>query len=248
MKTLISLIVLMLVAFGSLAQAPDKQLAEVFCYLGHSTLHSHTTSQTSNQPSSKHVVVNGRVVRGGVWEIDGKNFVAVEDLAQSLGGTVGYSGEQISLTLPSDSLDVQSSHLSSTQLARIKGTLTYFFNSNSGNKPDTGSDVWLVEGHVAIPSNEFLIDFSGNIKVGIATYVVVKHTVADGSGNFDLSQIPPGLYTLVMRSNHTKGAYGAMPKDAVTSRDLNGRVMSQEVQLKPGETIDASKDFGVNAF
>ncbi len=50
-------------------------------------------------PSSTSVLVNGQSVRGNVLEIDGKHYVAVEDLAQSLRGTIAYSEGQIALTL-----------------------------------------------------------------------------------------------------------------------------------------------------
>ncbi len=50
--------------------------------------------------SSTSVQINGQPVRGKVLEIDGKHFVAVEDLAQSLRGTIAYGDGQIALTLP----------------------------------------------------------------------------------------------------------------------------------------------------
>jgi hypothetical protein len=46
------------------------------------------------------VLINGQLIKGKVLDIDGKHFVAVEDLAQSLRGTIGYGDGQIALTLP----------------------------------------------------------------------------------------------------------------------------------------------------
>ena len=50
--------------------------------------------------SAASVLVNGQMIKGRVLEIDGKHFVAVEDLAQSLRGTISYSDGQVALTLP----------------------------------------------------------------------------------------------------------------------------------------------------
>src|SRR5579863_1623759 len=50
--------------------------------------------------SSTSVLINGQPIKGKVLEVDGKHFVAVEDLAQSLRGTISYGDGQIALTLP----------------------------------------------------------------------------------------------------------------------------------------------------
>ena len=44
------------------------------------------------------VMINGQAVKGKVIEIDGKHFVAVEDLVQSLQGTISYGEGRIALT------------------------------------------------------------------------------------------------------------------------------------------------------
>jgi hypothetical protein len=49
--------------------------------------------------SSTSVLVNGYPVQGKVLDIEGKHFVAVEDLAQSLHGTISYGEGRIELTL-----------------------------------------------------------------------------------------------------------------------------------------------------
>ena len=50
-------------------------------------------------PPSTAVLVNGHPVQGKVLDIEGKHFVAVEDLAQSLQGTISYGEGRIELTL-----------------------------------------------------------------------------------------------------------------------------------------------------
>ena len=49
--------------------------------------------------SSASVLVNGHPIKGEVLDIEGKHFVAVEDLAQSLQGTISYGEGRIVLTL-----------------------------------------------------------------------------------------------------------------------------------------------------
>jgi hypothetical protein len=48
--------------------------------------------------SSISVMINGQAIKGKVLEIDGKHFVAVEDLAQSLQGTISYGEGRIALS------------------------------------------------------------------------------------------------------------------------------------------------------
>lgn len=212
--------------------------------------------------SSTSVLINGQPINGKVLQIDGKHFVAVEDLAQSLRGTIAYGDGQITLTL-SQVPSVTTAQPPSSQLpsvtaqppetGRVKGTLTYFFNFHIGNKPDTGSKVWLVKGRVEIPANQNFVatstalGTSGNPE----QYTATQYSVADENGNFELLDVPPGEYTLIMQSAHTVGTLNEKRNffgrgNGHTPRDSKGRVEFLDVLLKPGETVDVSKDFGPN--
>jgi hypothetical protein len=211
--------------------------------------------------SSTSVLINGQPIKGKVLEIDGKHFVAVEDLAQSLRGTITYGDEQIALTLsqlPSMTAQAPSPQLPSVtakppETGRIEGTLTYLFNPHIGNKPDTGSKVWLVKGRVEIPADQNLVGTStvlgtsGNPE----QYNAIKYSITDENGNFELLDIPPGQYTLIMQSAHTKGTLNEKRSffgrgNGRNTRDSSGRVEFLDVIIKAGETVDASKDFGPN--
>src|SRR5450631_1299783 len=105
--------------------------------------------------ASTSVLINGQRIRGKVLEIDGKHFVAVEDLAQSLRGTITYGDGQIALTLskltsipappppsqpPSIAAPPAASQLPSvtaptTETGSVTGTLTYFVDFHNGSKP-----------------------------------------------------------------------------------------------------------------
>jgi hypothetical protein len=138
-------------------------------------------------------------------------------------------------------------------VGRIKGVLTYFFNANDGSKTDVGSEIWLIEGHaIEIHECEIFTAFMtgahvlkvddkghGQSIADTTRFKVVKHTVADGNGNYELSDVPAGKYTLVMKSSHSKGS---------CPRDMDGKIKLTMVDVKTSETVDASTDFGMSAF
>ena len=211
--------------------------------------------------SSTSVLVNGQPVMGKVLEVDGKHYVAVEDLAQSLRGTISYGEGQIALTLsPPSSTAAPPMQPQLTSVAaqppetgRIQGTLTYFFDFHTGNKPDTGSKVWLVKDHIEIPANKAFVGSSTALGTSEnpRQYDAILYSVAGENGDFDLTGISPGQYTLVLQSAHTKGTLKDKRSffardDPNHMRDASGRVETLAVAVKAGETVNASKDFGPN--
>ncbi len=217
--------------------------------------------KNSPAQSSTSVLINGQPIKGKVLELDGKHFVAVEDMAQSLHGTIAYGEGRIALSLselPPVAAQPPPSHLPSssaqpTETGRIQGTLTYFFDFHVGSKPDAGSKVWLVKGRVEIPADQTFVANSTSLGTGgnPEQYSAVHYSIADENGNFELLDIPPGEYTLIMQSAHTAGTLNEKRNlfgraNGRTSRDAKGRVEFLNVLIKPGETIDGSKDFGPN--
>lgn len=223
--------------------------------------------------SEASVLINGQPIKGKVLEVDGKHFVAVEDVAQSLRGTISYGDGQIALTLPQVSsmttlppspqpppiaAQLPPSQLSSTntqplETGKIKGTLTYFFSFQIGTKPDTGSKVWLVKGRVEIPADKNFVGTSTALGTDAnpELYNAIKYSITDVNGNFELLDIPPGQYTLVVQSAHTKGTLKEKNHffgrgNSRNPRDISGRVEFFNLLVKPGETVEASKDFGPN--
>jgi hypothetical protein len=200
--------------------------------------------------SSTSVLINGQPIQGKVLEMDGKHFVAVEDVAQSLRGTIAYGEGRIALTLselppmaaqpapaqvPSISVQPPSSQLPpvtaqpapsqppslsaqppSSQLppvsvqppqtGNVKGMLTYFFDFRSGNKPDTGSKLWLVKGRVEIPVDKTFVANSTALGTGEnpEQYTAVQYSIANENGYFELHDVFPGEYTLILQSAHTQ--------------------------------------------
>jgi len=145
-----------------------------------------------------------------------------------------------------------------TKNGRVRGTLTYYFNRNFGEKPDVGSQVWLVQSELVLNESTLVIGTPSvlicaettRIKKKYAakpqrSYDVLKYTLADGNGNFELLDVFPGEYTLILKSTHTKGTQF---KREVTPRDADGRMISIPIRLKPGETVDQSYSFGMSSF
>ncbi|MBZ5643225.1 MAG: carboxypeptidase-like regulatory domain-containing protein [Acidobacteriia bacterium] len=247
-------------------------------------------------PSSTSILINGQPINGKVLEMDGRHYMAVEDLAQSLRGTIAYGDGRIAITLPElppapaqvaarpsasvppqlpapaaqppsaqpPSASTQASSQSSSpqspsmtvqpsQAATIKGTLTYFVDFHAGNKPDAGSKVWLVKGRVEIPPDQTFVATSAAL--GTATnpeqYPAIAYSIADEKGNFELRDVPPGEYTIILQSAHTVGTLNEKRNffgrgNGRTARDSKGRLEFRNLQIKPGEAVNASKDFGPN--
>jgi hypothetical protein len=189
-------------------------------------------------PVLEEVVINGQSITANVLAIDGKHFVAMEDLAQGLKGAISYGNETIALTF-SQPAPQEVKH----DFGRIKGTVTYLFNRNYGNRPDTGSKVWLIDDYLDIANDEAIIGADNGFSVvkggKTVRYHVFKRSVVDGNGNFDLSDVPSGHYTLIVQSNHS---------NATTMRDVGGTIRLRDVLVKTGETVDASTSFGATAF
>jgi len=230
-------------------------------------------TKNATSQSSTSIEVNGQTIKGKVLEAEGKHFVAVEDLAQSMHGTIAYGDGQIALTLPQLSTVAAMPAPSQApsvapptqpsppaqataqpvENGRVKGNLTYFFDFHSGNMPDAGSKVWLMKGHIEIPANQKFVASSASLGTNAnpQQYSAAKYAVADEKGNFELLDIPAGEYTLILQSSHTKWTLHEKKNffgrgNGHNPRDSGGRVESLTVIVKPGETAEASKDFGPN--
>jgi hypothetical protein len=218
-------------------------------------------AQTPLPSDSSAVVINGHRIPSKV--VAGQVLVTPEDFARAIGATLSYSPSGMSITMMQGNVDpseITALNSGKSERGRVRGTLTFFFNSNYGNKPDAGSQVWLVEGPMSDiaandlflfdEKNQLLITRSPTVPGGTqyskewgTQYQVFRHTIADGNGNFELSDVPVGQYTLIRQSNHAKGSAGK-----ITQRDISGRLSLISIEIKPGETLDASWDFGRTVY
>lgn len=183
----------------------------------------------------------------------------------SLAILLGSSFQVQSTTVPSSVAITNSTQKSETANAgRIKGVVTYYFNDNFGDKGDVGSVVFLVSGTTELPpQNSEIVLSKGSVTISyrlsrdeekqnkdavkhklplphlprVVSIPVVDNTSIDVNGVFQFDDVPPGNYTVIIRSSHTR-------EDAYFSnRDRNGRLGLVEIAVKSGRAVDASYKF-----
>lgn len=125
----------------------------------------------------------------------------------------------------------------------IAGVVTYYFNDNFGQKPDTGAKVALVSppDGFSIPDTQTPVVMGSDLRLmgGGPVLPLVAQTAVDGAGRFELKSIAPGKYVVVIVSSHAKGK---------AKRDVMGKVYWKVVEVVPGQAVDVSTDFGKTFF
>jgi hypothetical protein len=98
-----------------------------------------------------------------------------------------------------------------------------------------------LQGHIELPTkkDEYIILAYDLVSIHSQDYKAIRRTQADGNGNFEIDDISPGDYTIVMKSSHAKD---------MTPRDTLGKIYSGYVHVSPAEVADESYDFGMTAF
>jgi hypothetical protein len=204
-----------------------------------------TVAVAATQAPKLALFINGKLASGNVVVIKGQSYAPIPDVAKALGMTVSKSGNVISL-------EAGPGHASAVGKGSVEGTVTYYFNANYGNKPDVGTQIFLVSrdkwpnrwSH-NLPEDQDVMGSSGLIFVSSGAtppsdggaIEVQKYTAADGSGRFVIRDVAPGKYILVMRSKHVIKH---------TQRDDLGMFEVHSLEVKAGETTDCSSDFGMS--
>jgi hypothetical protein len=195
---------------------------------------SSAIAQNTAQPAAvNHLFINGRQIEGSLLKNDQRFYVSIDAVAQAFGGSVSYEADKILLRLPELPGMESASKLA---VGSVKGTISYYDFRRQMSAPDSSAKLFLVKGNVARISEDsmFLAINTGAI-LSPKGLTVVKTTIADGSGNYELMNIPPGEYTLIIRSNH---------KTAVSARDVVEGVLAQfTVVVSAGDIVQKSFDF-----
>lgn len=76
-------------------------------------------------------------------------------------------------------------------------------------------------------------------QAGSKLYDIRERVIADDKGHFEIANITPGDYTLIIKSQDTK---------ALTLRDMRGKVLLLHVKIEAGKTFDATHNFGGTEF
>lgn len=194
--------------------------------------------------------VNDTPVETNVIETNGTLYVPLFAVAKSLGAEVTIKADEIRIApsaKPDDKAAPSAKTAEATQgFGAIKGTMTYFFNQNYGDKPDVGTKVTLLTSDQVVKLQKST-GGTGNDPIpertGISAFFFIhfdadhfRETKADGSGNFSFDRIPVGRYLVVSESAHSNGK---------ADRDLMGKVDCTFVEVKAGETADVSHSFGM---
>lgn len=149
----------------------------------------------------------------------------------------------------------------------ISGNVTYFYNKYQGNKPDTGTMVYLFSktgsGKNAPTTNSYVDWNIKSIMKDYEQYGIFTAEV-DGSGNYTFNNIPTGEYYIFMKSSKTtsgsafsdKEAYEKAIEKSVSSlinpenaSNLGKMVgyqkyYSSSITVLPNQTVTFSYDFG----
>ncbi len=141
---------------------------------------------------------------------------------------------------------------SGREFGSITGNLSYYYNKYQGQKPDVGAEVWLALPGITIPdycgfigmTDRFVVWDSRIEPTRRLEVPVFKRTLADGSGRFEIRDLVPGNYTLVVQSKHINGS----AVEGVTMRDTLGRLYVTPVTVKARQTTDASYDFWITVL
>ena len=207
-----------------------------------------TQGSTQGAKTENILIINGKKISSRVLVTNNVKYVAIEDLANGLNGSVTYKGNEILVNLPilqKVSIGENSINSVSTRPGTVKGILTYnTFNSNDANRPDVGAKIYLVEGFIAeIPEQASISNTNNILNVGSSTsgwkeYRLINQTTADESGSYGIENVPPGKYSLVVQSSHAK---------ALNIRDSSGKVQTKNIFVESGKTADGVFNFGLTA-
>ncbi len=121
----------------------------------------------------------------------------------------------------------------------VQGRVVYGDGHDAASLPDAGSDVWVFAGKREFPLDCAIFPSPRELTMGQCgtrnlSVPFLKHTTADGSGRFAVPDLPPGEYTLVIRSNHRRG---------IEKRDEGNKTLVSWFSIKGGDTVDATTKF-----
>jgi hypothetical protein len=178
------------------------------------------------------VYLNGKLMNAQAIDRNGVVFVPLRAVAEALGASVRFESGAVYLdaapVAPSQSREAGVQHnLPAPQQTPVTGTIrgvvTYYFNVNFGDRPDTGAEAVLFKDDAAPPyevvvQDEYAVELVDEGRVlqtssaqGASRYQVVRVTSADGNGNFVFEKVPPGKYVVVIESRHIESRHGKGP-------------------------------------
>ena len=208
------------------------------------TLLAIATLARADEPGIR-VLVNGQAIPVNVIESNGTVYVPVDAIAKALGADVKIERGEVRVAQPAPLAPIVSTAAPITPI--VKGRLTWYNSVWEPGKPDPGAQAWLLNDTQAhdlaraaggtitepIPKNQ------AGWEAKLTETLLFPHAVADEDGKFSFINVAPGPYLLVAKSVRANG---------LATRDRNGKIRFQQVQVTNGGTVDASIDFGPTAY
>jgi hypothetical protein len=213
------------------------------------------------------VFINGQALNASVIESNGTIYVPVDAVAKALGVEVTLKQEvfhiatPLSLSAPAATTAPvappppppvaskptpwvqQLPPLPPPTVAAIRGRLTWTQSIITTHPSDIGAQVWLLSADEVTAlaksaggTNEEPIPASAT---GWPAKLNYPATTADTEGRFGFDNVAPGVYTLIMVSQHANG---------LAARDRHGKMRFKKIVVHAGEIVDASFNFGVTAY
>jgi hypothetical protein len=194
-------------------------------------------------PEDKSVVIDGNILNSKAKKIGDDYYLSIKEVQGLLKWDAKTTEDVISISTGQKS--------DREKVSEIKGTVTYYFNSSLGDKPDAGANVYLVKSTPAnvngfyfslADTNSYFLD-AGEDRLFLHifmkgcnrkyTFEKIAGTKVDGNGNYSIKNIKPGKYCLVIKSEHTIG---------IGRHDRN--LFARDINFEEGITLDFSHGFG----
>lgn len=196
-------------------------------------------SAQTTSPQEPALVVNGTPVENAIKTIGGKTYIDINAVSKPLKISVQKTAGVVVLQSVGNAAAM-------AEVASIVGNLSYYFNRNYGNKPDVGSQIILieaVEGSLFLPTDSVFVVGQelvvSKTKENVNRHRILYSTASDGNGRFEFKGLEPKKYLLVAISSHSKG---------MTAAEILGKKLVRTIDLKTGETVDVSHDFGMTSY
>lgn len=139
----------------------------------------------------------------------------------------------------------------------VTGNITYKYNNYVGNRPDTGSVVFLISKDVKSLPDSIARGWTFDVDQCDGVYA----TEVDGSGNYTLNDIPVGEYYIVIISDNTNSGstsgaaywivyhlFSTEGKSLADNTCRMHKITSSTITIQEEKNITFSHDFGITAY
>lgn len=195
-----------------------------------------------------------------LYSLDGRTLVVPESQASDY-TKVGWYRSQKDVTQEKNKIKLASLVYDRSKTGSISGVITYKYNDFVGNRGDTGAKILLVQ-------TNHLPTFSDFLNIGAMSTTgddpTVYTTIVDGTGHYQLDNIPAGEYYLVIESKETKESYdiqlidrkiirelftGKVSDEAIRYLELgDGKKIIKTINIQENQTFRLDKDWGITAY